>query len=66
MAPVNSQAVLIHWRCLVVLMSALQPEQREQFRVHGRVTGDSHSVSDVKGARIQVSTVDSSTEEELI
>lgn len=50
----------------MVLMSALQPEQREQFRVHGRVTGDSHSVSDVKGARIQVSTVDSSTEEELI
>nr|XP_011435772.2 uncharacterized protein LOC105334139 [Crassostrea gigas] len=65
-APVNSPAVLIHWRCLVVLMSALQPEQCEQFCVHGRVTGDSQSVSDVKGARIQVSTVDSSTEEELI
>lgn len=43
-------------------MSALQPEQRE-FCVHGRVTGDSHSVSDVKGTRIQVSTVELSMEE---
>lgn len=45
---------------------SFSPEQREEFRVHGRVTGDSHLVSDVKGAWIQVSTVDSSSEEELI
>lgn len=65
-APVNSPAVLIQWRCSVILMSGLQPEQREQFRVHGCVTGDRHSVSQVKSTRIQVSTVDSSTEEELV
>lgn len=40
-------------------MSALQYVQREEYRVHGRATGDSHSVSDVK------STLDSTTEEEF-
>lgn len=44
-------------------MLALQPVQREEFRVHGRVPGDSHSVSDVKGTRIQVLTMDSFMEE---
>lgn len=34
--------------------------------MHRRVTGVSHSVSDVKGAWTQVSTVDSSAEEEHI
>lgn len=46
---------LIHWKCFVVLMSALQYLQREEFRVYGRATGDSHSVSDVKSTRMQVS-----------
>lgn len=40
--------------------------QREEFCMHVRVTGDSYSVSNVKSSRIQVSTIDSSTEDELI
>lgn len=52
---VVAPVALIHWKCFVVLMSALQYLQREEFRVHGRATGDSHSVSDVKSTRMQVS-----------
>jgi hypothetical protein len=32
-APVNSPAVLIYWRCLVILMLSLQPAQHDEFRV---------------------------------
>lgn len=47
-------------------MSALQYLQREEFRVYGRATGDSHSVSDVKSTRMQCQiNLDSTTEEEF-
>ncbi|XP_062609823.1 uncharacterized protein LOC134271630 [Saccostrea cucullata] len=63
LSPLNSPATLFHWRCLVVLMSPLQPMQREEFRTHGRVTGGITSTLDTK--ETQVPVVDSSTEDEF-
>ncbi|XP_061177590.1 uncharacterized metal-dependent hydrolase HI_0454-like [Saccostrea echinata] len=63
LSPLNSPAALFHWRCLVVLLSPLQPMQREEFRTHGRVTGDITSTPDTE--ETQVPVVDSSTEDEL-
>ncbi|XP_062600979.1 uncharacterized protein LOC134262618 [Saccostrea cucullata] len=63
LAPLNSPAALFHWRCLVVLLSPLQPMQREEFCTHGRVTGGITSTPDAE--EIQIPVVDSSTEDEL-
>ncbi|XP_062576655.1 uncharacterized metal-dependent hydrolase HI_0454-like [Saccostrea cucullata] len=63
LSPLNSPAALFHWRCLVVLLSPLQPMQREEFRTLGRVTRDITSTPDTE--ETQVPVVDSSTEDEL-
>lgn len=61
LSPINSPAVLVHWRCLVALMSLLQPMQCEEFRVHGRVISDMQSVtntSDIGGSNVNTLTED--------
>lgn len=61
LSPINSPAVLVHWRCLVALMSLLQPMQCEEFRVHGRVISDMRSVtntSDIGGSDVNTLTKD--------
>lgn len=61
LSPINSPAVLVHWRCLVALMSLLQPLQCEEFRVHGRVISDMRSVtntSDIGGSDVNTLTED--------
>lgn len=47
----------------MILMLALQPAQRENFRVRWTITDD--SVPDEKDLRIQVAFLESSTEKEL-
>jgi TatD DNase family protein len=62
-APINSPAALFHWRCLIVLLSLLQPFQREEFRTNGRVTSDvEQSINTGDG---MVPIVDSSTEDDF-
>lgn len=61
LSPINSPAVLVHWRCLVALMSLLQPMQCEEFRVHGPVISDMPSVtntSDIAGSFVKTLTED--------
>ena len=46
-SPVNSPAALFHWRCLVVLLSALHSTKRDEFRTCGYVTVDNASTDPV-------------------
>lgn len=62
-SPLNSPAALVHWRCVLSLMSHMQPTQREELRVHGYVVSNNSSA--IPYGNIGETNVNTSTDEEF-
>ena len=56
--PVNSAAVLIHWRCLSVLLYNLTAEQRNEFRYNGMLKPENVTDDRVSDEDFEMAVID--------